>query len=72
MQNSGSLDLQSSLFRVIKSDPAKKVNRLEGSLAAVISYVEEVEIAEQTKNTTSMDLASPIGSYRSLTSFTRL
>lgn len=44
MQRIGSLDFQSSHFRVIKSDPAKKVNRLEGSLAVVISDVNKVNM----------------------------
>jgi hypothetical protein len=48
MQHIGSSYFQSSHFRVIKSDPTKKVNRLEGYLAAVISDVDEVGIAKQT------------------------
>ena len=57
MQRIGSLDFQSSHFRVIKSDPAKKVNRLEGPLAVVISDVNKVNMLRQT---TSLRLASSI------------
>jgi hypothetical protein len=58
MQHIGSSYSQSSHFRVIKSDPAKKVNRLEGYLAAVISDVDEVGIAKQTHIASSKGVIS--------------